>query len=94
MKKRKPSKIQTISKIVAVQWEDAWSTSSWRDADVREDTLLPVLSVGFLHDENKDRVILRQTIDAGGMVCGLLAIPRSNIKQIKVVGEVTRSEWV
>ena len=70
--------------LVLVEWQDAAIAERWaaiKDV-LNEGTTMPCISVGWLMQENADRLIVAAQLD-GGEECGLrVTIPRVCVKAI------------
>jgi hypothetical protein len=65
-------------KYLYVKWRDAASHNEWNDIR-REFELVTVETVGILHSERKDRVVVIQSLSEAGMVGEAIAIPKKAI---------------
>lgn len=71
-----------IMKAVSVEWKDITSHSGWHD--VEDNALLPITSVGFLMAQDKDNILISQSISPeNSRVAESLLIPMSVVAKIR-----------
>ena len=72
------------SKMVLVEWNDIAVVHGWVCiAEAREDEFACCQSVGFLIEDNDDKIILALSVSDYGNVFERQVIPREAIKSIK-----------
>lgn len=67
------------NKPVVVEWDDSMSSSGWRDYEKSD---MVCYTVGMLHKDEKDRVVIAQNKSAYGFG-DYMEIPKVAIKKIK-----------
>jgi len=70
-------------KIVIVTWLDSVTASGWEDKDFVPDKPVTVETMGFLHTDGADHVIVAQSRASNGQFCSYISIPREAILSIK-----------
>jgi len=68
------------NKIIYVKWHDSTSWDYWRKYPLVGDTELCIVeSIGYLVDDNPDRIIIACSISDAGHCDGIIAIPKTAI---------------
>ena len=72
-----------MNKIVKIEWYDAYSLDSWQNKDiavaVNKEPML-CHSIGYLLSEDDKSVSICHTFNNDNQVCGVIQIPKCNIK--------------
>jgi hypothetical protein len=84
-KKRPGSTYKKVGSIVLIEWEDAYSGSSWRHKDDIKHEALIVETVGYVHMHDKEGIYVIQTLAKSGDTSGRFFIPSGMIRKIKVL---------
>ena len=70
-------------KVVYIEWLDSYGISGWHDYDCLD---VPACkSIGYLLEENKDKVVICQSYSEAGQKYSILAIPKCSIKKRKTI---------
>ncbi len=76
---------QKRGKLVAVYWGDAWSYGPWVSSDDLKTTPMPVISVGFVQNHNREGILISATQSEDNKVERSLFVPKGMIKKIKTI---------
>ena len=68
---------------VEINWVDSNVTHGWQMDGELPCSLATCESLGYIKDEDNDKLVLVQTISNEGACMGVLAIPKGCIKSIK-----------
>lgn len=73
---------------VWVRWRDSASRDGWTSLSGYEDDVIEIDTVGFVLEDNEDRLTVGQSMDINngdGKAAGIMIIPRECITDIWVV---------
>ena len=72
--------------LVSVCWLDACTYDGWDDlADATCTQCIPVESIGFILERDKERIVLAQTIGTNDQTSAVIAIPSGCITRIRTL---------
>lgn len=69
----------TDNKIIYISWHDSTEQYGWMNLPLCDSNFITIETVGYLIEDNKDRVVIAHSVSSADHCDGVLIIPKTAI---------------